>query len=295
MLKRMEYFFIALLFVLVTAIILIVYTMEREDEFKTNNSYNQKTAVHGAAYAINLQLQNKHRHVHLFLDEYAKLISRLDRFPSDEETSDIISRGLQQRFSDFFTYTITDINGEPALMDIESLVGEACQLDLKSFASKIKNNYRKVQNDVFVHPQPFNYHYDIMAPMKTNARDARIFFTSFYFDEITDILKTHEISGQNLFLVRQSDPALIEVSREGARDKLSRDINLTMEEQVRITAYENIPGSDWRLVSLPDEDFEKQYMYRLWKDVIVVLLILTLSLFLIIFVLTKSSERKTSD
>lgn len=295
MLKRMEYFSIASLFVLVIAIILIIYTMEREQEFKTNSSNSQKTVVHGAAYAIDLQLQNKNRHVRLFLDEYARLFSYLDRFPSDERTSENINRGLQQRFPDFFTYTITDRNGEPALMDIESLVGDTCQLDLSNFTRKIKNNYGKMQNEVFVHPQPFNYHYDIMAPLNVNRKDTRIFFTSFYLNEITDILKMHEIPGQNLMLVRQSEPTLIEVSREGARDKLSRGINLTQQEQFRINAYENIPDTDWRLVNLPDADFEKQYLYKLWRQVIIILSILTLSLFLLIFVLVKFSKSKGAD
>jgi len=38
MLKRVELFYIALMFVLITSIILIIYTMEREQEFITHNS-----------------------------------------------------------------------------------------------------------------------------------------------------------------------------------------------------------------------------------------------------------------
>ena len=295
MLKRMELFSVASIFVLMISIILIVYTMEREQEFIAHNNEIQTASVHGAAYAINLQLQNKHRHVRLFLDEYSRLFLHLDNYPDDEETSENIKRRLQQRFTDFFTYTITDQNGVPVMTDIESLVGDACQADLNNFADNIKRNHGNLQNETFVHPQPFNYHYDVMAPLETNHSGVRIFFSSFYLNEIVDILKTHEVPGQTLMLVRQSNPGLIEASREGARDKLTRDINLAPEERIRITVYEDIPDTDWRLVNLPDANFEKDYLHGLWKEVVILLIIITLALFILIIVLIKISKKRNMD
>ncbi len=292
MLKQMELFNIASIFVLILSIILIVYTMEREQEFIAHNSNIQKASVHGAAYAINLQLQNKHRHVRLFLDEYSRLFLHLEMFPEDEETSENIKRRLQQRFTDFFTYTITDQNGVPVMSNIESLVGDACQNDLNNFANNIKRNHGNLLNEAFVHPQPFNYHYDVMAPLQTNNHGVRIFFTSFYLNEIVDILKTHEVPGQALMLVRQSSPGLIEVSREGARDKLSRDIKLTQDELNRVTVYENIADTDWRLINLPDAYFEEQYVYGLWKEVVIILVIVTLAMVALVIVLIRISKKK---
>ena len=295
MLKRVELFYIALMFVLMTSIILIIYTMEREQEFITHNSNIQQASVHGAAYAINLQLQNKHRHVRLFLDEYSRLFSYLETYPDDEKTSANINRRLQQRFTDFFTYTITDQYGVPAILDIETLVGEACQSDLNNFVNNIKRNHGDLHNETFVHPQPFNYHYDIMAPLQTGNSSVRIFFTSFHLNEIVDILKTHEVPGQTLMVVRQSDPGLIEVTREGARDKLTRDIHLTQDERSQILVYEDIPDTDWRLVNLPDANFEKQYLHGLWKEVVIILVIVTLALFMLIFVLIRISDKKIPE
>ena len=295
MLRRMELFTIASIFVLITSIILVVFTMEREHEFIKHNTNIQKASVHGAAYAISLQLQNKHRHVRLFVDEYARLFAHLEHFPNDETTSENINNRLQQRFTDFFTFTITDQNGLPSIMDIESLVGDACQKDLNNFANNIKRNHGDLFNKVFVHPQPANYHYDIMAPLQLGVSNPRIFFTSFYLNEIVDILKTHEVPGQTLMLVRQSEPGLIEVTRQGVRDKLTRELNLSQEERSRITVYEDIPQTDWRLVNLPDLDYEKEYVFGLWKEVIIILLIVSFALFVLILVLTKSSASNTVD
>ena len=295
MLKRLEIFMIASMFVLITAIILIIHTMQREQEFKDYNNTIQQSSVHGASYAINLQLLNKHRHVQLFLDEYAQLFSRLNIFPKDDKTSNDIKHRLQQRFPDFFTYTIANQQGIPTLVDMDSLVGEACQRDLKKFANIVKTNKVPVQNKVFIHPQPFNYHFDIMSPLQATFGNSSLFFASFYVKEITDILKTHEIPGQKLLLVKQSDLSLIEVSKEGTRDQISRDINLSTEELERISVYENIPNTDWRLIALPDPDFEKKYVYSLWKEAFIIILIVTLALLLLVFVLMKYSGLKIEN
>ncbi len=303
MLKQMEVFLIAAIFVLVTAIVLIINTWQRVDEFKQHNKNTQQAVTTGAVYAIDNHLQNRHRHVQLFLDEYEQLILHLSRFPSDEQTANDIRNRLQQRFTDFFTFTITDRQGKPVLQNIDSLVGEACQLDLNNFAKIIKTTNKAVANKVFVHPQTFHYHYDIMAPMYSSGTsdmnamigaESRIFFASFYLKEIADILKTHEIPGQKLILVKQSNTSLIEVTPQGTRDKLSRDINLTKAEQERIQVHENIPNSLWQLVNLPDAKFEKSYLRKLWTEAIIIMCIVAFALFLLIVVLIKTLEKRNS-
>jgi hypothetical protein len=292
MLKQLEVFIIAMMFVLITAIILISYTVQRGQEFKNHQSMIQKAAVHGAAYAIRLQLSNKHRHVRLFLNEYQRLVAHLVTFPTDEKTANDIKARLQQRFPDFFTYTVTNQKGIPVLFDFDELVGNACVLDLTTFIQKV-NKKEKALNKVVVHPQPYHYHYDIMAPLYSTGKKPHIFFASFYLQDITDILRTHEIPGQHLILVKQSDLALIEVMKQGARDKLvTREPRLTKQEQQSIRVYENIPDTNWRLVNLPDTEFEKNYLRSLWKEAAIIIFIVTLALLLLIFVSARYLERK---
>ncbi len=292
MLKQLEIFIIAMMFVLITAIILIIYTVERGQEFKNHQSMIQKAAVHGAAYAIKLQLSNKHRHVRLFLNEYERLVTHLVNFPTDDKTATDIKARLQQRFSDFFTYTVTNQKGVPILFDFDDLVGNACQHDLNTFF-EIVNKKKAALNKVFVHPQPYHYHYDIMAPLALKGTGMHIFFASFYLRDITDILRTHEIPGQNLILVKQSDLSLIEVGKQGARDKLAtREPRLNKAELQSIRVYENIPDTDWRLINLPDVAFEKKYLRGLWKEAAIIIFVVTLALLLLIFVSAQYLVRK---
>jgi hypothetical protein len=290
MLKRIEVFFIALIFILISALILVVYTMQREQEFVTYNKNIQTAVVQSAAYAINLQLQNKRRHVQLFVDEYARLIFKLENNPDDETTSDAITTRLKQRFPDFFTYTITDSKGSPILLDIDSFVGGVCQSDLSNYASKMKWKHDGLNNEVVIHPQPFYYHYDIMSPLQSDGVNSRIFFSSFYANEIANIIKTHEIPGLKLFLTKQSEPDLIEISKSGARDKLEREITLTDNERNRIQAYEDVPDSDWRLVVLPDASVLDNYVSGLWKEMVIILVLVSLALLALITYMFKISD-----
>jgi len=291
MLRRLEVFLIAAVFIFMSAVVLIIYSKQREQEFKAHHMIIQKAAVNGAAYAIDLQLVNKQRHVRLFADEYAKLLTHLNMYPQDSKTEDDIKTRLQQRFPDFFTYTITDKSGTPKLFDIESFVGEACQRDLSSFVKGLQHKTKKdvVRNKIFIHPQSLHYHYDVMAPLYQNGGggSADIFFISFYLKEISNILKTHETPGNQLILVKQSDSSLIEVNSTGARDKISREIRLNKDEMRHIEVFKDIPGTDWRLINLADSTYLKQYKMGLWKEAGIILLIEFISIFLLIFILLR--------
>jgi hypothetical protein len=295
MFKQLEIFMIAMMFVLVTAITLIVYTIQRGEEFKTHQDTLQKASVRGAGYAIKLQLANKQRHVRLFLEEYERLATHLVTFPNDLKTTNDIKTRLQQRFSDFFTFTVTNQDGVPLLQDFDSLVGEACKRDLKKYFTLVSKREMAV-NEVFVHPQPYHYHYDIMASLPENSGKAHIFFVSFDLRGITDILRTHEIPGQRLLLVKHSDPTLIEVAKQGARDKLtSGEPRLTKKQQQSIRVYEYIPDTNWRLVTLPDTQFEKRHLSSLWKEAAIIISIVSLALLLLVFITSKYYRKESQE
>lgn len=290
--KQMEVFLTIAIFLLITAIILIFNTMQRDREFISHTHNIQKSAVHGAAFAIDQQIEDKQRHVRLFADEYQVLINRLIQFPNDEQTANDIKTRLEQRFTDFFTFTITDHNGVPVLSDIDSLVGEACQLDLSRFAKRAISRNKPVKNKIFIHPQPYHYHYDVMVPLLNNQAVPRIFFVSFYPKDLSNILKTHEIPGQSLMMVKQSDLDLIEVTSEGSREQLKREIRLSPEERQRIVAFEDIGNTQWRLVNLPESGYVDNYRKGLWKEALFIMLVVSAALILPLLVLNKFTHRR---
>ena len=66
MLRRLEVFMIAAVFILLTAIILIINGKEREQEFHAQREITQKANVNGAAHAIEMQMLDKQRDARLF-------------------------------------------------------------------------------------------------------------------------------------------------------------------------------------------------------------------------------------
>ena len=293
MLKRLEVFLIVTVFIIITAVILIVYSMQREHEYKKHQITTQEMVVNGTAYAINSKLLEKRRQVQLFVNEYGRFLTQLHNNANNEKIITDLKTRLEQRFPDFFTFTITDNKGKPKLQNIESLVGHVCQVDLTNFAKHLGSDATKM-NKVVIHPQPFNYHYDIMAPLYTSEKDPSIFFVSFLPSEIVDILKTHGLPNQKLMLVRQSDPSLIEITDEGARDKIKRDIKLSDNELKQIRVSANIPGTDWRLVNLPNIKHQKEFIKGLWKEAIFIILIVSLAL-IIIFTFVIKTSKESSD
>ena len=291
--KQVEIFLIAFLFIFMSAIVLIIYTKQREQDFRTQNSSTQKATVKGAAYAINQHLISKQRHVRLFSYEFVNLLAHLKQYPLDFKAEEELKTRLSQRFPDYFTYTITDQNAVPRLFDIDAFVGEACKKDLNNFVKRITHKTDKslVNNKIFIHPQSEHYHYDVMSPLLNNDGSTDIFFISFYLDGILKILKSYEIPGNQLLLLKHSDSSLIEATSNGARDKISREIRLSTEEQHRIEVYQKVPGTDWRVANLPSLDFEEQQKTKLWKEAAFLLLIETLIILVLLYFFTKRSRK----
>ena len=289
MVTRLHLFMITLVSLLLTSVVLIMYTHHRETEFLDRQREIQQAMVEGASRYISYRVSEQIRHVHLFNDEYRELLAHLARFPNDERTKEIIDIRLRERFPYVDSFTITDARGNPVLDDIEGNIGDICQRDITSFVTEVKRvkNTKKVTNQIFIHPQAGRYHYDVMAVIKDDPSHARsIFFVSFKPDPIRDILKSKLIPGHQLMLTRLHDSSLIEISDAGTRDSMGREGRLTKEELLSIKISKRIPNTDWVLVDLKDPKYEDAYIQKLWKESSGILLIVALANIMIFFVLS---------
>jgi hypothetical protein len=293
MLKRLEVFLVIALFLLITAIILIVYTKQREYEFLAHQDVLQTSSVRGASHAVTLYLLDEQRNTRLLVDEYAPMFMQVLSTPGDFRLIEEVKNRLQKRFPGFLSFTFADHFGQPTVLDIDGIVGELCQRDLQQYAGTIKEPASR--NNIYIHPQPGYYHYDIMVPLSANGGPSRIFFISFLPDGIAEILGTHEIPGYQLMLVKQDDPRLIEISSEGVRDKIEREIRLSDDEFKRVKVGENLPDTHWRLVSLPVKNFQEHYLKGLWREAVIIILLVMLCLLLIMPVLFKLARSRKAD
>ena len=297
MVTRLHLFILITASILLTSIILILYTQQRESDFLDHQLAIQKAMVEGASRDINYRLEEQIRHVRLFNDEYRQLISHLAVYPQDETTKEIISIRLRERFPNVDSFTITNANGFPILDDIETRVGDICKRDISNFSTEFKRLHdgNDARNAIFIHPQAEHYHYDIMAVVKDGTPNRNIFLVSFTPEPIQHILKSRKIPGHQLMLTKLNDSALIEVSDSGTRDTMGRDGRLSKEELLSIKASKEIPNTDWVMIDLKDPSFEKTYIKKLWKEaggIILIVAITNLLIFMIFSTRIKYAEMR---
>lgn len=289
MIPRIQALLIAGMTLLLTVLVLIVFTQQRERDFNERQDLSQQALVRGAAHAITIHLLERKKNIRLFTDEYRQLFSRLLSYPSDENVRASIDLRLKERFSDYQEFTITNRNAQPL---VATEMGVICQDDVSGFSRELKRSgaRNKAANQIFIHPQPGNFHFDIMSPLGLEAGSGRVFFVSFRTDEIVEILKTHEIPGTQLMLVRNDDFSLIEVASEGARDEIVRDARLTEQEIAYIKTFEEIAGTKWRLVDIPDIEYQERFRKNLWKEAGMIVLIFLLASFMMVLLVYKRTN-----
>jgi hypothetical protein len=280
--KVWTFLVVAISFIAMT-MTMVMYTKQREIAFLDRQEMVDKAIVHGTAFAVSEQVLQEQRNVQLFADEYRELITRLAQYPTDKVTRSSLKHRLQQRFPDSLTFTMTNAQGITILSDVDLLVGKVCRREISDYYKLAKSAGIRARNPVVIHPQPGHYHYDVMAQVGDI-----VFFVSILPRAVAELLRNHQVPGHELMLVKKQDLSLIEIASKGVRDVLVRDVRLSQKESERIRVAESVKGTEWRLIDLPELQFEEEYQRQLWKEASVVLMILALAGFLMMMLVWRS-------
>jgi PAS domain S-box-containing protein len=285
--KRTRSTVVFVLIVLAIASALVIWNSE--SRYRQYLEYQKQLAarsVSAAASEIALQIAEIRRRVALFAAEETELIEKVAAQPEDEKLIDRLAGRVDNYFSNRFAFTIADAEGKPLVADYEGLVGEVCQRDIRDFA-KHPHPY-----DVYVHPQPEAYHFDIMARWATETGGRGVFFVSFHPTVVARILANAELVKHRLLALLASDPSLIEVTSEGARDRLGADLRLTDEEMKRLGPSEPISGTRWVVADLPDAGLDAEERESLWRETGMTIVALALITAVMLRFLKLSEQRR---
>jgi len=251
---------------IVSTLILIGYYLfwyvDRSYESYLNSQHAlMQQSTRGAARAIEVYIREARRRVDLFADEEGDIIGYLSRNPADDETREQFTNKVIRHFPDFFAFTITDDLGEVLLDDIEGMVSGLCQTDIHHFAAG--------QNqEVFIHPNPNGYHFDIMSRWQNLAGERGIFFISLDPEVLARILANSQLHDHSLILLHRERPGLIEITADGTRADLKREIKLGPEEMAHIGFSSDVKGSLWSLVDLPASNLFSAQKYLLHRQAV---------------------------
>lgn len=244
-----SYAFVFVVVITLMAAALVVWNVQhRVKVFQHSQQEIAETAALSASNEIELLISEKRRLVQLFASQHAAEISTLAADPDNDDKREHFEQLAAAYFPSYFGVTITGNDNTPLLADFDQRIGDVCLADIRKFAH---NNY---SNDLFVHPHPDGYHFDIMSPWRAPGASAEsgVFFVSFTLDGISRLLRNSQVKNHTLLLIKRSDPDLIEVSGEGGRNQMTREPRLSARETADISYRHQIPGTLWNIEVLPD-------------------------------------------
>lgn len=236
--------------ILLTACALLIWNAySRYQEYRGSQQQLVFRLTAAVANEIGLQLREIRERVILFAEEESSLIEQLSKSPDDDGTYALLSEKVNTHFNDHLAFTVTSSQGEILAEDFGDLVGESCRQEIHAFMQQDQ------PYQVYIHPQPGAYHFDVMAPWYADGGQiGGVFFVSFQPDVVSRLIRNAQLDGHLLVALKDSPPDLIEVTARGARDKLERNFKLTPEEIGRIAYKQPISGTRWVLADVPDED-----------------------------------------
>ena len=230
--------------------------MRSHQDFVEAQTELARSSARTAADEMALFVKELRRSVGIFAREQNTLIWALAQDPDSTDLYDSLRDKVQVHFPEFAALNVADDQGEPVVLDMSGAIGALCRLNIRNFV--VEQHHHEVR----IHPAPDAYHFDVMVPWEVDrslsAPNSGVLFVSFRVDTLARILHHSAPPRHRLFLTLGSEPNLIEVSADGTRDKLKRDIHLSAEEIARTSAQEPVPDTLWQVVVLPDADLSRE-------------------------------------
>lgn len=257
-----------LILVLVTLVVAISAWQRCRDFLQYHNAIARR-AVEVMAEDIRHFLDNRDYRVKIFAQDHVQMLARIAANRLDYGQQEMLRSRVERYFPDYVSLTLTTATGEPLLEDFEGYVSDLCIQDIRRF---ITSGHRATR----LHPNPYEYHIDIMAGWKTDNGVDGILMISFPTEVISQLLEVSQAPGHLLLLKRHD--GLIEITAQGPRNVLKRvDFHLTPDETDRILALEVIEGSRWQVVDMRQAGF-----YEGFRNEIVLQSILQIVIFFIV-------------
>ncbi len=286
---RLTALLVASLLLLVTGLIYKNY-QQRYTDFVALQQRLMVKSAEDTIQALNLYIRQIKQNVDLFAAEKQDLILHLARSPDDESVYEQLHQQISRYLPDYFAFTITDSSGELLIDDFGGDIGDACRQDISNFA---KTGH---PGTLVIHPNPLQYHFDVMADIRTDEKSGIIFFVSFKPQVLSNLLALSEIGSHQIMLLNKTQPRLIELSSQGTRSELQRDIYLTEAEYESIHVWYDVPGSQWQLVYLPDNALYQRRLQRYRAQVLeIFVIVFVFSIGIIILILREARKRQRAE
>ena len=242
-------------FAVFAMIFTIWFLFKTEQDFKALQLKELKNSALTVNKQVSKYISQNQALVMAFTKHNTVLIEQIAADFSAEQKIETLRQSINDFFPDYFTFIIRTADGKFVPDDFGEFVGEFCRRDMAELNAVlidktqqnplISKNYKPL-----IHPQPFNYHFDITSEWTANSGARGLLMISFPPNLLVELLQNQQREGHNLYLLRQDIPDLIEVAANGWRDQFKRDIRLSEKELTRIVFREDIKGTRWQVAYL---------------------------------------------
>ncbi|WP_417671760.1 diguanylate cyclase [Roseibium sp.] len=270
----------------VVAIIIFVFLGAREvNNFKAKLSVELEGSATRAQTYIAEFVELRNVMVRAFAEDHNELLEKMLRFPDDLIAQNAVEELVTAYFPSHFAFVAQDADGVFVPDDLGEFVGDACRADMSSYSGVLKDlseggrilSENAMLYEPFIHPQPYNYHFDLTSHWESATGKSGLLMISFPPNQLVKILAGHEVPGHNLMLLRKDRSDLIEVTSEGWRENIQREGLLSEDELSRVQFRMPINGTRWEVAYLPSQEVIDDHIYKVeWLTAIAVSLILAM-------------------
>ena len=250
-------------------LMLVWHARMRIDDFNAQHRLLGEQSVMATASAISMFISEMRRSIDLFVDERRSDLEQLVAHPDDEEAHKVFRNRIRKHFPEFTEFAYTDADGNKLSSGPEIPVGSRCRTTIQDFVNFDGLNELELHAGMQtpdMHTADMEYHFDVMSLHTSSASGDAVFFLSFETSELSQILSRSEVAGHRLFLIRQEEPPLIDITSEGDLALLMRSPVLEPDELVHTNYSMPVPGTRWMLVELSDAKLISGAYTSIWTQ-----------------------------
>ncbi|WP_455199920.1 ATP-binding protein [Kaarinaea lacus] len=270
----------------ITTTMLLWGANTREQDFLQSQRNLAENSVIGTANQITQKIADLRQGIKLFAQKEKQLLKQIAENPDDLDKYDNLVDLAKAEFPNAVAITIADKNGDPYVEDFDGFILDICRVDIKRYSGT------RHPPNIFIHPNPLAYHFDIMVKVDIGLGEQSIFFMSFSPELITRILNNGELYSHKLTLIKNDSSGLIEITSKGARDMLPADnIRLTDEQRNKIIYTRPVLHTAWKLIDFPVNDYLSKRSRQIWTKTYAMITLLFLFSGAMLFLLGRVEKK----
>ena len=271
---------------LITTAMLLWGANTREKEFLQSQENLVENSVIGTSNQITQKISDLRRGIKLFAQKEKQLLRQIADDPDDLDSYDRLVDLAKAEFPNAVAITIADKKGDPYVEDFDGFILDICRKDIKTYSGT------RHPPDIFIHPNPLAYHFDVMAKVDIGLGEQSIFFMSFSPELIARILNNGELYSHKLTLIENESSGLIEITAKGARDMLPSDSLRLSPDQISKVIYSRpVLHTAWRLVDFPVNDYLSKHCREIWIKTYYMIALLFLFSGVMLFLLNRIEKK----